>query len=98
MSQYPSLELGLPGRAACPDAFSSASTLLCPGAGKLRVQTSLAAVKLQFGSGIGGIEWEPEQPFYPTVGSVIRSFDAVRVRNLVAGQVAQVLLTPETAE
>jgi hypothetical protein len=93
-SGYPSLELGLPGKQACPDNYTGASTLICGGATKLRIQTSLAAVYLQFGTGIGAPVWGPEEPFYPTVGSIARSFDAIRVRNLTAGEAAQVLLTP----
>lgn len=95
MTGFPSLELGLPGRAACPDNYSPASTLYCGGAGKLRIQTSLAAIYLSFGEGIGGPLWGPDEPFYPIVGSIVRPFDAVRVRNLTPGQAAQVLLTPE---
>lgn len=91
---YQSLELGIPGKPACPDAFTRASTLECPGARSLRIQTSIAAVYLQFGQGIAGTEWGPEEPFLPTQGSVVRTFDAVRVRNLTAGVAAQVLLTP----
>jgi hypothetical protein len=95
MGSFPSLELGIPGKPACPDAYSEASTLTCGGAHKLRIQTSLAAIYLQFGVGIGGVEWEDENPFFPTVGSIARAFDAVRVRNLTAGEPAQVLLTAE---
>ncbi len=95
MSSYGSLELGLPGGPACPDQYTTSSTLICGGAHKLRIQTSLAAVYISFGVGVGGVQWGPDEPFYPTVGSVLRSFDAVRVRNLTAGQAAQVLLTPE---
>lgn len=91
---FPSLELGLPGKTACPDNYSNASTLYCGGASKLRVQTSLAGVYIQFGEGIGSPVWGTEEPFYPTIGSIVRNFDAVRVRNLVAGNAAQVLLTP----
>jgi hypothetical protein len=95
MGAYASLELGIPGKPACPDAYSAASTLICGGAHKLRIQTSLAAIYLSFGVGIGGVEWEAEAPFYPTVGSIARAFDAVRVRNLTPGEAAQVLLTAE---
>jgi hypothetical protein len=94
MTGFPSLELGTPGKPACPDQYTNASTLICGGATKLRIQTSLAAVYISFGIGIGGIVFGPDEPFYPTVGSIVRSFDGVRVRNLTPGQAAQVLLTP----
>lgn len=94
MSGFPSIELGQPGKPACPDGYTSASELSCGGARALRVQTSLAAVIIQFGAGIGGIEWGPEEPLMPSVGSIPRQFDAIRVRNYIPGQAAQVLLTP----
>lgn len=92
---YASIELGQPNRAACPDAFTGGSTLQCGGARSLRVQTSLAYVVLQFGTGIGAPLWGPEEPLAPSVGTIRRPFDAVRVRNYVAGQAAQVILTPQ---
>jgi hypothetical protein len=95
MSGFPSIELGLPGKPACPDEYTGQSTLFCGGAGKLRVQTSLAYVMLQFGDGIAAPVWGPEEPFSPIVGSITRGFDAVRVRNLVAGKAAQVILTAD---
>lgn len=91
---YPAIELGQPGKTACPDNFSAASTRQCPGCSKLIIQTSLAGVFVQFGLGGGGVEWGGEEPYMPTVGTLVRRFDAVRVRNLIAGQAAQVLLTP----
>lgn len=94
MSAYQPLELGTPGKAACPDQYSQLSTLYCPSAVKLTIQTSLAGVYLTFGTGIGGVQWGVEEPYMPVTGSITRSFDAVRVRNLVAGQAAQVLLIP----
>jgi hypothetical protein len=92
---YPSLELGIPGKPECPNEYTSASTLFCGGASRLRIQTSVAAIYLSFGEGIAAPLFGPDQPFYPTVGSIIRSFDAVRVKNLTAGEAAQVLLTAE---
>ena len=91
---YGSIELGQPGRKACPDAFQSYSELRCGGARSLRVQISVAAVYVQFGVGLGGVNWGPEEPLMPSVGSLVRRFDAVRVRNYTAGQAAQVLATP----
>lgn len=91
---YPSLELGFPSGPACPDSFTTTSTLICGGARKLRVQTSIAAVYLQFGQGIAAPVWGQEEAFYPSIGSLVRLFDAVRVRNFIAGQAAQVILTP----
>jgi hypothetical protein len=67
----------------------------CPGARKLRVQVSEATVVIQFAIGVASPVWEDEQPLYPTVGSITRRFDAVRVRNFTTGVAAQVILTPE---
>lgn len=97
MNSYPPLQLGTPGGPVCPDAFSGASTSNCPSCGKLLIQVSTAPVYIQFGTGIGGIQWGVEEPYYPLVGSLIRDFDAVRVRNFTAGVAAQVLLTPVAA-
>lgn len=95
MGTFQSLELGIPGRPACPDSYTETSTLICGGARKLRVQTSVAAVYISFGVGLGSPVWEAEAPLLPTIGSIPRRFDAVRVRNLTAGEAAQVLLTAE---
>lgn len=91
---FPSLQLGFAGGTPCPDQFSSKATLICGGARKLRIQSSLAAIVVQFGYGWGSPVFGPEETFYPTVGSIARTFDAVRVRNFIAGQAAQVILTP----
>jgi hypothetical protein len=96
-NSYPPLQLGTPGAPACPDQFSSASTTSCAGCTRLLVQISNAAVYIQFGTGIGGIQWGVEEPYLPLVGGITRSFDAVRVRNFAAGVAAQVLLTPVAA-
>jgi hypothetical protein len=61
------------------------------------VQISTAAVYIQFGTGIAGVQWGVEEPFLPLVGGITREFDAVRVRNFTAGVAAQVLLTPVPA-
>lgn len=91
---FPSIELGQPGKPPCPDNYTPASEVRCGGARKLRVQTSEAYVYLQLGVGLGGVTWGPEQPLQPSVGTIVASFDAVRVRNYVAGKPAQVILTP----
>lgn len=97
MSAYPALMLGTPGASACPDAFSSASTLSCPGTRILTVQIAVAGIYLQVGYGLGGnVRWDSEEPLLPILGSLARSCDWVRVRNQVAGQAAQVLLTART--
>lgn len=98
-SGFLELRLGFTGTPACPDEYSRAATLECAGAGRLRIQSSLNAVQLQFGSGVGGIQWGNDETFYPVVGSIPRAFDAVRVKNLTAGKAAQVILTayPEGA-
>jgi hypothetical protein len=95
MPGYPSLELGFPGKPACPDSYTETSTLYCGGAGKLRLQASVAAIYLSFGVGLGSPVWEQDQPYTPVVGSIVRRFDAVRVRNFTAGVAAQVILIAE---
>lgn len=97
MNSYPPLQLGTPGAQACPDQFTGASTKACPGCGRLVIQISAAAVYIQFGTGIGGVLWGVEEPYLPLVGSLTRTFDAVRVRNFAAGVAAQVMLTPVPA-
>jgi hypothetical protein len=98
---YEALELGQPGNPACPDAFNEASTLLCAGATRLVLQTSVAAVFVELGvmphgkSGLGSVQWLGAKPFLPIVASLGRTFDAVRVRNYTKGVAAQVLLSVE---
>jgi hypothetical protein len=96
---YPPIELGIPGKAACPDQFNDESTRACKGCAKLMVTVSSQYVYIQFGQipgggGIGNVQWGPEEPYGPFTGSLGRRFDAVRVRNLTPGKVAQVLLAP----
>lgn len=93
---YAPLLLGYTGTSACPDRFSSESTLECPGTSSVTVQVSQAAVWVQFGRGAspGSIAWQPEEPLLPVVGNLARSCDWVRVRNFTAGQHAQVVITP----
>jgi hypothetical protein len=93
LAGYPTLELGFPGTEPCPDVYTKGSTLFCGGATRLRIQTALATVVLQFGEGFAGIVWSEEEPVTPVTGTIPRNFDAVRVRNMTAGQKAQVLLT-----
>lgn len=100
MPGYPSIELGFPETSArpatpvCPDNYSAQSSIECAGAHKLRVQVSAAGVVIQYGHGVGAQVWEPEQSLYPSIGTLVKAFDAVRVRNLIPGQAAQVILTP----
>jgi hypothetical protein len=83
--------------------FQGASTsayqyLYCFGATKLNVQISNAAIVLGFGSG-GGLDalWDPsDEPYLPLVGTLVRRFDAVRFKSLVAVAPAQLLLIPIT--
>lgn len=93
---YAPLILGYPGAEACPNKFSAGSTLECHGTHSVTVQVSVAAVMIQFGRGPapGSIVWGPEEPYLPFVGSLARDCDIVRVRNLTAGQAAQVVITP----
>jgi hypothetical protein len=95
---YGALELGQAGKPPCPNAFEEASTLLCPGSTRLRLQVSVAAVFVQFGvfrdragGTLGGIDWQTEMPFLPIVASLGENFDAVRVRNYTPNVAAQVL-------
>lgn len=94
MSSFPALELGQPGKPACPDGYTQASIVYCPGCTKLTIQTAVAGIYLSFGQGIGGVVWGVDEPYLPVVGTIIRRFDALRVRNLVKGEPAQVLLIP----
>jgi hypothetical protein len=93
---YAPLILGYPGTPACPNKYDAESTLECPRTHSVTVQVSAAAVVLQFGRGPapGSIVWGPEEPYLPFVGSLARECDQVRVRNLTAGQAAQVVITP----
>lgn len=101
---YASLQLGLPGTLACPDAYDEdqETWLLCPRSTRLILQVSVQAVYVQLGTmaqitaGFGGVTWQPEQPFLPVVASLGRKFDAVRVRNYTRGAEAQVMLSVET--
>lgn len=98
MNTYQPLELGQPGRTACPDTFEPASTRECPGCRELILQTSNAAIVLQFGHGSNGaISWGVEEPVLSATGTIVRQFDAFRVRNYTAGQAAQILATPVPA-
>jgi hypothetical protein len=97
---YEPIELGQAGNPKCPDQYNEASTLLCPRSKRLVLQISGQSVFVQLGimqqglgAGLGSVQWQHEQPFLPVVASLGRHFDAVRVRNYVKGQEAQVLLT-----
>lgn len=102
MNGYPPIELGQPGKPACPDQFNEQSTLLCKDCVKFYLQTSLSAVYVQLGTievagskagGLGNVQWGPEEPYLPVQGSFARKFDAIRVRNLTPGDAAQVFIT-----
>jgi hypothetical protein len=95
------LELGVPGKPACPDEFEELgpAVLLCPESKILTVQVSVNAVYIQMGvmpnkadRSLGDIVWQRARSWLPTSFSVPREFDAVRVRNFVAGKEAQVTL------
>lgn len=97
---YEPLELGQPGKPACPDKYNEESTLICPEATRLILQVSGQTVMVQFGimpqgKGLSGglVQWQPEQPYLPIIASLGRSFDAVRIRNYTPGQAAQVFVT-----
>lgn len=97
---YTPLELGQPGNPGVPDIFDSEATLVCPRSHKLVLQVSGQAVMLQFGqlragagvSGVGNIQWGPEEQYLPISGTLTRRFDAVRVRNYTLEKAAQVVM------
>ncbi len=100
---YGALELGTPNAPACPNQFNEASSLLCPGSTRLVLQVSKQAVMVQLGvmraggsGSLGGIDWQTEMPFFPTMASLGRNFDAVRVRNFTSGQEAQVFIAVDS--
>jgi hypothetical protein len=94
MSAYAALIFGLPGYEACPIEFTAASTRACAGCVKLILQVTSGAVWLQFGHGAIPV-WESyEELVLPTQGSLVRPFDAVRVRAFSASSPPQVILTP----
>jgi hypothetical protein len=97
---YSPIELGQPGKEKCPNAYNEASTAWTPGARRIILQVSKQAVFVQFGimpegvgAGLGAVRWQSEEPFLPMIASLGRNFDAVRVRNYISGQEAQVLVT-----
>lgn len=105
--RYPAIELGQPASAsasanpACPDKFEPGqgpATLLCSNSHRLLLQVSKQAVMIQFGvmpqgkgAGFGSVVWQEPEPFLPMIASLAREFDAIRIRNYIAGQPAQVL-------
>jgi hypothetical protein len=98
--RYEAIELGQPGNPGCPNAYDDASTLICPGCERLVLQVSKQAVMLQFGImphgkslSPGVVQWLAEEPYLPMIASLGRNFDAVRVRNYIPGQEAQVFVT-----
>lgn len=99
MGAYEALQLGQAGNEECPDKYNAASTLLCPGMQTLTLQIAAHGIVLQVGymaqgqgQGLGSVVWQPEEPYQPVVGILNRRFDAIRVRNLVAGAKAEVIL------
>jgi hypothetical protein len=97
---YEAIELGQPEREKCPDKYNEASTLICPGAERIFLQISLQSVFVQLGImqqgvgvGIGAVQWQNEEPFLPLTAALARKFDAVRVRNWLAGKEAQIFLS-----
>ncbi len=97
---YTPLELGQPGNPVVPNKFEPEATLVCPRSHKLVLQVSGQAVMLQFGqlragtgaSGLGNIQWGPQEQYLPMSGTLTRRFDAVRVRNYTPEKAAQVAL------
>lgn len=70
----------------------------CPGAKKLRIQVSNAAVLINFGTDWPAPQWEPSpEPYLPILASLVRPFDAVRFMSMTAGVPAQIILIPTVA-
>jgi hypothetical protein len=67
--------------------------LNCFGSRKLTLQVSNAGIAIGFGSG-GGSQplWDfQDEPYLPVVGSIVRAFDAIRIKSLVPGKPAVVM-------
>jgi hypothetical protein len=101
MALYEALQLGQPGNTAIPDHYTPAATLICPRCKRLMLQVSQQAVVVQLGKmdqgvgvGAGSVTWQAEEPYLPIIAAFGRDFDAVRVRNYVAGAAGQVIVTP----
>lgn len=102
--KYEQIELGQPGRPACPDKFTfdpaESSTRLVQGSKRLLLQISEQAVVIQLGTmrtsgqgtSFGSIVWQAEETFLPMIAAIAREFDAIRVRNYTPGAPAQVLI------
>lgn len=98
MAVFDPIELGQVDRPKCPDQYNDASTRLTPGARRLVLQVSKAAVYVQLGimpqgrgASIGSVVWQSEEPWLVSA-SLGRRFDAVRIRNYSPGNEAQVLV------
>lgn len=72
------------------DRYDAARTLECPGAARVNIDVSNAAIFYQLGTGIGAVRWGDETFMTPAFRSLDRRTDAVRVRSAVAGAPAQV--------
>lgn len=92
-----------------PDAYTTASTLSCPGTVRVRLQVNNQAIYWQRGEsspGGGGINWaEREELLLPTSASLDENCDAIRIRAAIplakipaGGTQAQVTITTRTAE
>jgi hypothetical protein len=69
--------------------------LPAPGSTKLLLQVSNGAVLIAFGQGTPAAVYGPPEPYLPTVGVLVRHFDAVRVRarGPLSSPAPQVMLT-----
>lgn len=96
---YEAVELGQPGKPACPDVYNDDSTLICPHAKRLLLQVSKQAVMVQEGimqqgvGGAGAVQWQAETPYLPMIAALGHEFDAIRVRNYTPGAEAQVFVS-----
>jgi hypothetical protein len=70
--------------------------LLCTGAKRLVIQIFNQPIYLTFGKGVPPQYSSDPEPYYPATGTLAPKggFDAVKVRNYLAGQSAKVILAP----
>ena len=103
MGAFYVMEVGLPGKAKCPDDFEEIgpAVLICAESHVLTAQIAANAVYVQFGimpphvgrsQSVGDVIWQQPRSWLPTAFSIPRRFDAVRVRNFTKGAEAQVSL------
>ena len=78
-------------------AYTPQATLTGGAIVALRVTVANAAVYMQVGRGVGGVNWEAEQYLVPGVYGLDRDCDAVRFRSATPGIAATVSVDAQTA-